>query len=195
MAADGAHAPCADDRHGICLSASDSPAEVLGRRRECKLSHEFQSSPVVDDALSAAVDDSQWLRTLLELAPVAVVVEDQQGRVRSWNPEAERVFGWRADEVIGRNLPFGPDAERITYERRLQRVLEGGRVQADLDCVRSDGVRFAAAVLATPLLDRDGRVFGALSMYSDNSARKRAEGHTILQGVVTRALAEAESAD
>ena len=149
----------------------------------------------MDDARSVEVEDSGWLRTLLEQAPLAVVVEDQQGRIKSWNAQAERMFGWRADEVLGYSLAFGPDADRIAAERRLQRVLEGEPVHdADLECIRNDGYRFSASVRAVPLHDRDGRVFGVLSMYSDNSALKRAERHTILQAVVTRSLSESDPA-
>jgi len=169
-------------------------ADVRGRSDECNVAHEFSSSPVDDPSMSAA-DDAQWLKTLLEAAPVAVVFEDQQGRIRHWNPEAERLFGWRAAEVVGHTLPFGPDADRMNAERRLQRVLEGERVQiAELECLRQDGSRFMAAVQAVPVTDRSGRVFGVLSMYSDTHARKRAERHMVLQGVVIRALSESESA-
>jgi diguanylate cyclase (GGDEF)-like protein/PAS domain S-box-containing protein len=149
----------------------------------------------VDDTIRIAADDGHWLRALFESVPIAVVVEDLQGCIKSWNPQAERLFGWRADEIVGHALPFGPDADRIIAERRYQRALEGERIeQADLECVRSDGARFSSAVLAMPLYDRDGRVFGVLSMYSDMSALKRAEGHTILQSVITRSLSDAETA-
>lgn len=143
----------------------------------------------------SAADDAQWLKTLLENAPLAVVFEDQQGRVRSWNPQAERLFGWSASDVVGHTLPFGPDADRMNAERRLQRVLDGERVQVDeLECLRQDGSRFIASVQAVPVTDRGGRVFGALSMYLDTQAKKRAERHMILQGVVTRSLSETDTA-
>ncbi|MCC6533761.1 MAG: EAL domain-containing protein [Burkholderiales bacterium] len=159
------------------------------------MGHESTSSPAVDESLLPAVDDNQWLKSLLEAVPVAVVVEDPQGRIRSWNPQAERLFGWQAAEVVGHALPFGPDADRITAERRLQRVLDGERIEhAELECVRQDRSRLTAAVLALPLIGRDGRVFGALSLYTDNSARKRAERHMILQSVVMRSLSESETA-
>jgi len=175
-------------------SMPNPSAEERGRTDECNVAHEISGSSV-DDSSKAAADEAQWLKTLLEHAPVAIVLEDQQGRVRSWNAEAERLFGWPAAEVVGHTLPFGPDADRMNAERRLQRVLEGERVQvAELECLRQDGSRFMAAVQAVPVPDRSGRVFGALSMYSDTHARKRAERHMVLQGVVIRALSESESA-
>jgi len=170
-----------------------APSEpIRGRSFECNVIHDSSTLPVDDSPVS----DEHWLKTLLECAPIAVVFEDQQGRIRSWNPEAERLFGWSPGDVLGHTLPFGPDADRMSAERRLQRVLDGERVQSSsIECVRQDGSRFSASVLAVPVSDFGGRVFGVLSMYSDDLARKRAEGHMILQGVVTRSLVESETAD
>ena len=139
-------------------------------------------------------ENSQWLNTLLESARVAIVLEDPQGRVRVWNPEAERLFGWRAADLLGRIMPFGPDAERIKSERRTQRALEGERIhEAEVECVRNDGSRFWASVSTFPVTDRDGRIFGVVSIYADNAERRRAEHHMMLQAVVTRALTESET--
>src|SRR5205085_3379802 len=52
------------------------------------------------------------LRALVAACPAGIVEVDTDRRVRTWNAAAERIFGWRAEEVLGRILPFrGPDAE------------------------------------------------------------------------------------
>jgi diguanylate cyclase (GGDEF)-like protein/PAS domain S-box-containing protein len=158
------------------------------------LGQESNTPSPADAGSPFAADNAQWLRVLLEAVPVAVVVEDTQGRIRGWNPEAERLFGWPAAEVMGRALAFGPDADRIRTERRLQRVLDGERIsETDLDCLRSDGARFSASVQALPLTERDGRVFGVLSLYTDSAERKRAELHMVLHALVSRALSESDT--
>jgi diguanylate cyclase (GGDEF)-like protein/PAS domain S-box-containing protein len=173
----------------------DSPAQGGGQGNEIILGQESNPPSSSDHGMLHAADDGKWLRILLDSAPVAVVVEDQHGRIRVWNPEAERLFGWRAEEVVGHALTFGPDADRLRFERRLQRALDGERIEeADLECVRHDARRFNADVRVIPLTDRDGRVFAVLSIYTDSTQRKRAERHMILQGVVTRSLAEAANA-
>ncbi|MDQ1398010.1 MAG: hypothetical protein QOG64_3269, partial [Acidimicrobiaceae bacterium] len=54
------------------------------------------------------------LRTLVDACPAAIVETDTDRRVRTWNPAAERMFGWRADEVVGQILPIdGPDAAEV----------------------------------------------------------------------------------
>jgi len=170
------------------------PAEVRGPIDEINVGLDSESPSSADAGTPFSTDNVQWLKVLLESAPIAVVLEDPLGRVRCWNPEAERLFGWKSAEILGTTLPFGPDADRIKTERRLQRVLDGALVrEPDLECIRQDGTRFGASVHALPLIDRDGRVFGVLSMYADTSERKRAEHHMILQAIVMRALSEADS--
>jgi diguanylate cyclase (GGDEF)-like protein/PAS domain S-box-containing protein len=173
----------------------DTPAQRSGHKNEIIVGQESNPPSAPDTFLLHPGDDGKWLGILLDSAPMAVVVEDQHGRIRIWNPEAEKLFGWRASEVVGHALPFGPDADRISAERRLQHVLDGERVErTEIECVRSDASRFSADLRAMPLADRDGRVFAVLSIYVDSTPRKRAEHHMILQGVVTRSLAEADSA-
>ena len=173
--------------------------ELTGERRraedEINLGQDSNFAPSADAPNPFAAENSQWLNALLEAARVAIVLEDLQGRVRVWNPEAERLFGWRAADLLGRIMPFGPDAERIKAERRMQRALEGERIhEAEVECVRNDGSRFWAGVSTFPVTDRDGRIFGVVSIYADNAERKRAEHHMMLQTVVTRALTESETA-
>ncbi len=173
----------------------DSPAQRPGQNNESTVGQESNLPSATDTFLLHPGDDGKWLGILLDSAPMAVVVEDQHGRIRIWNPEAEKLFGWRAAEVVGHALAFGPDADRISAERRLQQVLDGERIeQTEIECVRSDASRFSAEVRAIPLADRDGRVFAALSIYVDSTPRKRAERHMNLQGVVTRSLVESDSA-
>jgi diguanylate cyclase (GGDEF)-like protein/PAS domain S-box-containing protein len=172
----------------------DTPGQGVGHKNEIIVGLESNPS-FTDYGQLYPGDDGKWLAILLDSAPIAVVVEDQHGRIRVWNPEAERLFGWRAAETIGHALPFGPDADRVRAERRLQRALEGSRIdETELDCVRNDASHFSADVRAIPIADRDGRVFAVLSIYTDSTPRKRAERHMILQGVVTRSLSESDNA-
>ena len=170
-------------------------ADAGGLTTETNLGQDSNHVSFGDAPNPFSAENGPWLKELLDSAPIAIVLEDLQGRVRAWNPEAERLFGWSAADIIGRVMPFGPDADRIRAERRLQRALEGERIhEPELECVRNDGSRFGAAVSVLPVTERDGRVFGVLSIFTDNAERKRAEHHMTLQTVVTRSLTESETA-
>jgi diguanylate cyclase (GGDEF)-like protein/PAS domain S-box-containing protein len=174
-------------------SPTGQPANQHGLQDEHIVGKDTNTSPTGAESTEGA-HESLWLRALLDAAPLAVVVHDSQGLIRAWNPHAERLFGWRAAEVLDRTLPFGPDADRIQADKRLQLALEGERPEpAEIECLRQDGSRFYANVVTLPLSERDGRVFGVLSIYADIGARKRVEHHMILQSIVTRALTEADT--
>jgi len=88
----------------------------------------------------------EWLcREVLEKARDAIIVADQDGLVRFWNAGAERIFGYRRDEALGRSLDL------IIPERLRERHWEGYRK------VMATGVtRYGDDVLAVPALRRDG---------------------------------------
>lgn len=119
---------------------------------------------------------SELMEAIFESLPVAVVTTDREGRVTSWNAAAERVLGWRANEVLGRVLPWLPAEEREAVDAVRRRAL-AGEVVTDLEGVRvrKGGERFEASVSLAPLRDAEGRTSGLVSVIADVSDRKRAE--------------------
>lgn len=105
---------------------------------------------------------------------VGIYVLDAEGRVASWNPGAERIEGWRADEILGRpfSLFFPPeDVAAGKPERVLGAVRESGRYQEEGLRLRKDGTTFMAQVAITPLRDGGGRLLGYAHVTRDVSAR------------------------
>jgi two-component system sensor kinase FixL len=80
-----------------------------------------------DAAETLAAADSAMLRSILETVPDAMVVIDQQGAIREFSKAAERLFGWSADEVHGRNVSvLMPPPYREQHDSYLQRYLTTG---------------------------------------------------------------------
>ena len=65
------------------------------------------------------------LRATIEASPVAVLEVDLDDRISLWNPAAERMFGWSADEMIGGPLRHIPDGERERLDELMTRVRSG----------------------------------------------------------------------
>ncbi|HEV8578327.1 MAG TPA: EAL domain-containing protein [Thermoanaerobaculia bacterium] len=65
------------------------------------------------------------LHALVEASPLAILTLDLESRVTSWSPAAERTFGWKAEEVLGRRLPFVPDDKWDEHISLRDRVLAG----------------------------------------------------------------------
>ncbi len=118
----------------------------------------------------------QYHRALIEASPAAIIDFDLDGRIRSWNGGATRVFGFTADEVIGRMSPIVPREELDYFLGNLRRIAEG-EVMQDLDLRRlhKDGSLIDVIVSAAPIKNALGQVYGVISSMTDVTARKRSE--------------------
>jgi PAS domain S-box-containing protein len=116
------------------------------------------------------------LEELVASAPLATVVIDNDGNVLTWNPAAEAMFGWTADEVLGRPLPIVPEEERESFDEMRERERSGGSTRAhSARRLRKDGVLLDVQVSTAPLRDRDGVVVGAIGMLADVTEHRRLE--------------------
>ncbi|MDP9441865.1 MAG: PAS domain S-box protein [Actinomycetota bacterium] len=114
-------------------------------------------------------------RDLVEAAPVAVVEYELDGRVSLWNPEAERMFGWLAEEVLGRPSPTIPVDREAEFDAVRRRVAAGESREFETGRCRRDGSEVHVAVSSAPVYDDDGRMTGMLSVIRDIGERRRLE--------------------
>jgi two-component system CheB/CheR fusion protein len=104
----------------------------------------------------------------------AIITEDEDGRVTSWNRGAEKLFGWSADEMAGQPLDrlFTPeDLAAGAPADELRRAREDGRAEDERWHVRKDGSRFFCSGVTTPL--RNGGFYGYAKIARDETARER----------------------
>jgi PAS domain S-box-containing protein/diguanylate cyclase (GGDEF)-like protein len=119
---------------------------------------------------------TQQLRMLVDSSPLAIYTRDRDGRVTSWNPAAEKVFGWAASEVLGRPLPTIPQEARAESDRMRGRLLAGeSLIEQRLERLRRDGSAVHVDAFHGPLHDEAGRTVGIISVVADVSERVRAE--------------------
>ncbi|HXE56661.1 MAG TPA: PAS domain S-box protein [Gemmatimonadales bacterium] len=116
------------------------------------------------------------IRALVAASPLPVVGIAADGRVTSWNAAAERLFGWAAEEVLGRPLPVVPPEREAEYARLRARVL-GGDAFTGHETIRRrrDGSLVDVSISTAPLRGPDDRVRGLVAVYEDITERKRAE--------------------
>lgn len=103
---------------------------------------------------------------------------DTQGGVLSWNPAAERLKGWKADEMIGQHFSrFYPkeDVEKGKTEMELKVAEREGRFEDEGWRVRKDGSRFWANVVITALRDQNGELLGFGKVTRDLTERRQVE--------------------
>jgi PAS domain S-box-containing protein len=131
------------------------------------------------DALAALHDSEERFRLLVDsVADYAIYVLDPAGKVVSWNKGAERLKGYTADEIIGRDISvfFLPeDVAEGKPAAELARATAEGRTEQEAWRVRKDGSRFWADVIVTALRDDDGELRGFAKVTRDFTARKKSE--------------------
>src|SRR5262245_29980966 len=89
----------------------------------------------------------------------AIFMLDPEGRIASWNAGAERIKGYRAEDIIGKHFSVFYPAEDIAADkpgRELRTAIEEGRLEDEGWRLRSDGSRFWANVVITALFDETG---------------------------------------
>jgi len=117
------------------------------------------------------------LAAIIESSDDAIVSKDLSGVITSWNRGAERLFGYTAEEVIGRPITILIPPERLDEEPViLLRIQQGERVDhyETIRC-RKDGGRVPISLTVSPIRDAQGRIIGASKIARDISDRRRAE--------------------
>jgi PAS domain S-box-containing protein len=114
------------------------------------------------------------LHAVIAASPIPILEVGLDDRVRLWNPAAERVFGWSAEEIVGEVVPFVPPDARAEFVELVARVRSGTTYTGfEAVRVRKDGTRIAVEISAAPIRDRDGTVSGHMVAFVDVTERKR----------------------
>ena len=122
-------------------------------------------------------DEAARLAAIVESAEDAIISADLNGIITSWNPAAERLYGYRASEILGQSNHLIIPAERHPEEEAVRERIVSGQPVEHYESVRlrKDGSRIDVALTVSPLRARDGRVVGISKISRDISERNRNE--------------------
>lgn len=148
----------------------------------------------------ALVDVTDQLRTeqrvrtqasMLDQVENAVVRTDLAGSITYWNRAAERVFGWSAEEVLGRPvIEVTPAPEEIPRARGIIRhIARHGSWEGEFRCRRKDGSDFPAYV-TNALLEADGRATGYVGITVDLTELRQAEERAATEAAMAASVLE-----
>ncbi|MGE0281347.1 MAG: sensor histidine kinase [Rhizobiaceae bacterium] len=117
------------------------------------------------------------LAAIVESSYDAIISKDLNSVITTWNPAAQQLFGYTADEAIGRSiLMLIPDHLRTEETDIIQRIKRGERVQSyETTRRRKDGSLVPVSLTVSPIRDRSGRIVGASKIARDNSVAKESE--------------------
>ena len=123
-----------------------------------------------------AEESSRWLTTLVDSSADALIGKTLDGVVLSWNKGAEKIYGYTAEEMIGRpvSLLVPPDLPD-ELPNILQRIRGGEGIESyETERIRKDGARISVSLTISPLRDAAGAVRGASTVARDITESKRA---------------------
>ena len=186
---------------------------MIGRRFESRaLTRDGREFPI-EIAISAVRESQRWifhvfghditerkasqeernrLASIVDSTGDAILSFTLDGRITSWNPGAERIYGYSQSEALQMTLfDFVPPDRPDDVGPLLERMRRGERtLNVDYDGVGKYGRRVEVAVTATPIENAAGRIVAGAAIHRDVSDRKRRERHVSSQHAATRLLAQ-----
>ena len=141
--------------------------------------HQQAGRPADKPGIATSANSEERFRLLLEsIKDYSILMLDPGGLVTTWNKGAERITGYRSDEIIGRHFShFYPQAD-VTQgkpEHELAVAAAEGRCEDEGWRVRKDGTKFWAEVVITPIYNDNGELSGFSKVTRDVSGRREAE--------------------
>jgi PAS domain S-box-containing protein len=122
-------------------------------------------------------EEAERLAAIVESSDDAIVSIDLDRTIRSWNPGAERLYGYSAAEMEGRSIATIVPTERLDELAGYMAQVKRGRGMSEHRTVRmgKEGQRFDISLSVSPIRDEDGRVTGASAIHRDISDHVQAE--------------------
>ncbi|MBI4283949.1 MAG: PAS domain S-box protein [Chloroflexi bacterium] len=116
--------------------------------------------------------------SLLEVVTDAIISTDKDFVIMSWNKAAEELYGWKAEEVIGKRIAeflLTEFADGASREESIERFLQDGYWDGEVTYTRKDGSKVDVWAKSIALKDERGNITGGVTLHRDITERKKAE--------------------
>ncbi len=129
-------------------------------------------------------------RAVIECAADAIIAFGIDRNVLLWNPAAERMFGWAAAEVTGRNPQIVPEELKAEHNGVFERVRSGGQISFATRRIRRDGGLLDVRIVTSALRDTGGEVIGWVNVCHRVGQDDAARHHVAQRARVVRRLGD-----
>jgi PAS domain S-box-containing protein len=138
-----------------------------------------EPEPPVSAGEELVAVESEHLAAIVRSSEDAILSKDRSAIIQSWNEGAERLYGWTADEAVGKPVRIIIPPERQGEELEIiERIIAGERVEHyETERVRKDGSRVKVSLAASPIHGAGGEVVGVSTHARDISAMSQALDH------------------
>jgi PAS domain S-box-containing protein len=158
---------------GILLSVL---TEALHRTR-ARLAAKIRDLETDAVSLKQGAEARARLAAIVDSSDDAIVSKDLDGMIRTWNAGATRLFGYTAEEVLGRSITVIIPRDRLNEETQMLALIRRGEAVEPFRTirVRKDGTQIAISLALSPILNAAGQIIGASKIARDISGQVEAE--------------------
>jgi len=175
----------------------DGSVHFIESRGQAYHDHPLRTAGVSFDITERKLLEQEHLQlaSVVESSVDGIIGKTLEGIVTSWNQSAERIFGFSADEMIGKNVSKlmingGVDELPFILEKlKLGKIID----HYESTRVRKDGSKISVSLTLSPIKDSAGTVIGASTIVRDITGRQRTDQMSFAQNEVTRLLSESDS--
>jgi PAS domain S-box-containing protein len=160
------------DGHDVVV---ESRLQLLRGNTVIEVNRDVTVIKQIDATLRESQEGLNWLASIVESSDDAIVSKDLDGIITSWNKGAQRVFGYTAEEAIGRPVTIVIPQDRQDEERKiLTRIRRGERIE-HFETLRQhkNGNLIAVSLTVSPVKGPDGKIVGASKIARDVTEQKR----------------------
>jgi PAS domain S-box-containing protein len=117
-----------------------------------------------------------WLSALIESADDAIVSKTLNGIITSWNKGAERIFGFTAEEAVGKSITLIIPDDHLAEETEILSRLRAGERVDHFETIRQhkDGKRLEVSLTISPIIGANGKIIGASKIARDITEQRQA---------------------
>lgn len=149
--------------------------ERLNQELEQRVEQRTAALSEATEKLEHAYQASHFLASIVESSDDAIIGQSLEGIIRTWNAGAERLYGYRSEEILGHNISELTPADRLGEESAiLERLLRGERVE-HFETVRrrKDGLPVEVSLTVSVIRDEAGELIGTSQVGRDITEQKR----------------------
>ncbi|HMJ45918.1 MAG TPA: CHASE3 domain-containing protein, partial [Ferruginibacter sp.] len=150
----------------------------LARSEKLKEEQDIYQQQLTDANERLSKSEERYLLMAAEVEDYAILLLSKDGIIENWNKGAERIKGYKADEIIGKHFStfYGEEEKKVNLPGRLlKEAVENGKALSEGWRVRKDGTRFWGSIVLTALHDNKGEVIGFSKVTRDLTERRAAE--------------------
>ena len=147
------------------------------RRAHLRAIHDVSEQRRLEQEKAQQLLTARLLASIIESSDDAIVSKSLAGVIQSWNAGAERIFGYSAEQAVGRHISLIIPPDRLKEEEEIIAKLKAGQRIEHFETERqhADGRRLVVSLTISPLKDASGTVVGASKIARDVTAQRQAE--------------------